>query len=76
MTPAKAAAAAREFSCGLCWQRPGRSCNHRGEHLARYMHAESVGLLSRGELAAVVARLEAAAPHVYVPVPVALGAAA
>ena len=76
MTPAKAAAAAREHSCGLCWQRAGLSCNHRGDHLARYQHAESVGLLSRGELAAVVARLEVIAPHVYVSVPAATGVAA
>ena len=68
MTPAKAAAAAREFSCGLCWQRAGLPCNHRGDHLARYLHGESEGLLFPEDVAAAVARAGSGVPHAYVPV--------
>lgn len=60
---------ARLVPCGHCWARPGVWCTFsgpRGLHLARYQRAERKGLLSRGELAAVVATLEVIAPHVIV----------
>lgn len=76
MSPAEAAAVAREVNCDHCWQRPGLPCNPRGEHLARYQRAERKGLLSREDLATVVVGLEVIAGHVYVPVPVADGRAA
>lgn len=48
--------AARRVNCGYCWQRPGPPCTASGDHLARYQRAERRGLITRAELAAVVAR--------------------
>ena len=63
------ARAARLANCPHCWQRPGPPCTisvPAGDHLARYQRAERRGLITRDELAAVVARLEVVAPHVIV----------
>lgn len=59
----------RLMNCGQCWQQPGRPCTitgPAGDHLARWQRAERRGLISRQDLAAVVARLEVIAPHVIV----------
>ena len=66
-TAARHAGAARLVNCGTCGQRPGRPCTAAGDHLARYLRAGRRGLLSRGDLAAVVAGLEVIAAHVIVP---------
>ena len=60
---------ARRANCPLCWQRPGRPCTVSGpdgDHLARYQRAERRGLITRGELAAVVGTLEVIAAHVII----------
>lgn len=64
-----AADAVRLASCGHCWAAPGRPCTFTGpagDHLARWLRAERRGLITRAELAAVVATLEVIAPHVIV----------
>ena len=60
---------ARRANCPLCWQRPGRPCTVSGppgDHLARYQRAERRGLITRDELAAVVATLGVIAEHVII----------
>ena len=60
----------RSVNCGQCWQRPGRPCTVSGapgDHLARYDRAERRGLITRAELAAVVAGLDVIAAHVIIP---------
>jgi hypothetical protein len=60
---------ARMANCPLCWQRPGRPCTISGppgDHLARWQRAERRGLITRADLAAVVAGLEVIAPHVII----------
>jgi len=62
----------RATPCGQFRHAPGRSCTiigPPGNHLARYQRAERRGLISRADLAAVVAALEVIAPSVYVIVP-------
>jgi hypothetical protein len=57
-------------NCGICWQRPGQPCNRfypPGSHLARFQRAERRGLISRAELASVVAGLDVIAPAVIIP---------
>ena len=57
-------------NCGVCWQRPGRPCTRfypPGNHLGRYMRAERRGLITRAELAGVVAGLDVVADHVIIP---------
>ncbi len=59
--------AARRVNCLQCWQRPGPPCTVSGtpgDHLARYQRAERRGLITRAELAAVVAGLDVIAGHV------------
>ena len=59
----------RLANCPQCWQRPGRPCTIAGlpcDHLARWQRAERRGLISREELAAVVAGLEVIAAHVII----------
>lgn len=60
---------ARMANCPHCWQRPGRPCTIAGpdgDHLARWQRAERRGLISREDLAAVVAGLEVIAGHVMI----------
>jgi hypothetical protein len=60
---------ARLVPCGHCWQRGGRPCTVSGPdgyHLARFMRAERRGLLTRVELARVVAGFTVIAPHIMV----------
>jgi hypothetical protein len=60
---------ARRVHCGQCWQVPGRPCTFTspaGDHLARYQRAERRGLITRAELARVVAGLEVIAAHVII----------
>lgn len=60
---------ARLVHCGQCWQRPGEPCTISGApgyHLARWQRAERRGLITRAELARVVAGLEVIAPHVII----------
>ena len=60
---------ARMANCPHCWQRPGRPCTIAGppgDHLARWQRAERRGLITRADLAAVVAGLDVIAPHVII----------
>ena len=60
----------RLANCPHCWQRPGRPCTVAGvpgDHLARWQRAERRGLVSREDLAAVIAGLEVIATHVIIP---------
>ena len=60
---------ARLAQCPACWQRPGRRCTRfypPGDHLARFVTAEERGLITRAELAAVIADLDVIAPHVII----------
>jgi hypothetical protein len=69
MTATTVAQAARLANCSQCWQRPGRPCTVSGppgDHLARYQRAERRGLITRADLAAVVAGLEVIAAHVII----------
>ena len=59
----------RLANCPHCWQRPGRPCTVSGppgDHLARWQRAERRGLITRAELAAVVAGLDVIAAHVII----------
>ena len=60
----------RLANCPQCWQRPGLPCTitgpPAGDHLARWQRAERRSLISREDLAAVVADLEVIAGHVIV----------
>ena len=58
---------ARHASCGQCWQQPGPPCTASGDHLARYLRAERRGLITREDLAAVLAGLDVIAAHVIIP---------
>src|SRR5947207_15462837 len=60
---------ARSVLCPLCWARAGRPCTltgPAGDHLARWLEAERRGVITRGQLAAVVTGLEVIASHVIV----------
>jgi len=62
-------AGVRLANCPQCWQRPGRPCTvsgRPGDHLARYQRAERRGLITRAELAAVVAGLDVVAARVLI----------
>jgi hypothetical protein len=64
------AATVRQLRCRLCWAPIGRECTVSGpfgDHLARYQQAEAAGLISRADLAVVVAGLVVLAPHVVIP---------
>jgi hypothetical protein len=57
------------MNCGQCWAPPGRPCTITGppgDHFARWMRAERRGLISREDLAGVVAGLEVIAAHVMI----------
>lgn len=49
--------------CHAC---PGEPCTPEGDHLARYLRAESAGAISRDYLKAVIAGLDVLAPQVVV----------
>jgi hypothetical protein len=68
--PVAVADLVRLANCPHCWQRPGRPCTitgPAGDHLARWQRAERRGLISREDLAAVVAGLDVIAAHVIIP---------
>ena len=59
----------RLANCPQCWRRPGVPCTVSGppgDHLARWQRAERRGLISREDLAAVVAGLEVIAAHLII----------
>jgi hypothetical protein len=61
--------AARRLRCDLGWALPGKPCTVSGppgDHLARIITAVRLGLLSRAELAVVVAGLTVVADHVVI----------
>jgi hypothetical protein len=68
-TDALAAQKARTVICEMCWALPGRCCSVSGppgDHLCRWVQAERAGLVTRVELAEVIAALPVVAGHVYV----------
>jgi hypothetical protein len=66
--PAPISAPARVLRCDVCWAPPGEPCQRQpiGDHLARLITAVRLGLLSRGQLAAVGGGLEVIADHVVI----------
>ena len=69
MTALQAVPAVRLANYPHCWQRPGRPCTVSGppgDHLACWQRAERRGVISREDLAAVVAGLEVIAARVIV----------
>jgi hypothetical protein len=61
--------AVRLVNCPQCWARPGSPCTITGVpgyHLARWGRAERRGLITRAELAGVVAGLDVIALHVII----------
>ncbi len=56
---------ARSVRCP-CRACPGEPCRPEGDHLARYLRAESAGAISRDYLRAVIAGLDVLAPQVVV----------
>ena len=59
----------RLMNCGQCWQQPGRPCTitgSAGDDLARWQRGERRGLISREDLAAIVAGLDVIAAHVII----------
>ena len=49
-----------------CQALSGQPCTAHGNHLARYLTAETTGVISRDHLKAVIATLTVLAPHVVV----------
>ena len=62
---AERAAAVRSVGCE-CAAKVGAPCRLGGDHLARYVHAEKAGAISREELKTVVSELDVIAPHVLI----------
>jgi hypothetical protein len=60
--------AARSVSCP-CHAQPGQPCTPAGDHLARYLHAEQSGAITRQSLTQVIAGLDVIAPHVVIQSP-------
>jgi hypothetical protein len=60
--------AARSVSCS-CQAQPGQPCIPAGDHLARYLHAEQSGAITRQSLTQVIADLDVIAPHVLIQPP-------
>lgn len=59
----------RRIRCDQCWALPNRPCTvsgQPGDHLARYIAAAALGLIQRGQLAAIVAELTVIAGHVMI----------
>jgi hypothetical protein len=59
------AAAARSVSCP-CRAGPGVPCGPSGDHLARYLHAEQSGAITKESLKEVIAGLDVIAPRVTI----------
>jgi hypothetical protein len=51
--------AARQATCGECWQVPGKPCTPGGDHVARFGRAMRRGLISGPDLLAVLGTLDA-----------------
>lgn len=65
-----AAPGVRQVACPLCWARPAEPCQAYyppGDHLARWLAAEAAGWVTRGQLAAVIARLTVIVERAIVP---------
>jgi hypothetical protein len=62
------AQAARSVGCP-CQATPGVACGPAGDHLARYLHAEQSGAITRQSLAEVIADLDVIAPQVLITPP-------
>jgi hypothetical protein len=60
--------AARSVSCA-CQAQPGQPCSPAGDHLARYLHAQQSGAITRQSLTQVIAGLDVIAPHVLIQPP-------
>jgi hypothetical protein len=60
--------AARSVSCP-CHAQPGHPCSPAGDYLARYLHAEQSGAITRQSLTQVIAGLDVIAPHVLIQPP-------
>jgi hypothetical protein len=58
----------RSVSCP-CQAQPGQPCTPAGDHLARYLHAEQPGAITRQSLTQVIAGLDVIAPHVLIQQP-------
>jgi len=59
----------RRIRCDQCWAPANRPCTVSGppgDHLARYITAVRLGLIQRGQLAAIVAELTVIAGHVMI----------
>lgn len=67
--PASATIAARRIRCDTCWALPGKPCTvsgPAGDHLQRYLTAQQLGLISLGELKAIIAELVVIGAHVVI----------
>jgi hypothetical protein len=62
------AQAARSVGCP-CQAAPGVACGPAGDHLARYLHAEQSGAITRQSLIQVIAGLDVIAPQVLITPP-------
>jgi hypothetical protein len=62
------AQAARSVTCP-CQAQHGQPCSPAGDHLARYLHAEQSGAITRQSLTHVIGRLDVIAPHVLIQPP-------
>ena len=62
------AQAARSVTCP-CQAQHGQPCSPAGDHLARYLHAEQSGAITRQSLTQVIAGLDVIAPHVLIQQP-------
>lgn len=62
---AERATAVRSVGCE-CAAKVGAPCRPGGDHLARYVHAEKAGAISREDLKSVVSGLDVIAPHVLI----------
>jgi hypothetical protein len=56
----------RSVACP-CGTRTTQPCTPRGDHLARYLHAEKTGAINRDQLVTAIAALTVLAPHVIIP---------
>lgn len=59
----------RRIRCDQCWAPAGHCCSVSGppgDHLARYIAAAKLGLIQRGQLAAIVAAMTVIAGHVMI----------
>jgi hypothetical protein len=60
--------ATRSVPCP-CHAQPGQPCTPAGDHLARYLHAEQSGTITRQSLTQVIAGLDVIARHVLIQPP-------